>query len=331
MLASTPERGQADWLPGAIESRVLPWPRGAVQAAWCLGAGPPVERSLGHVDLVHLVQPFPPAPAHAVELVTVHDMFPFEHPEWYRRSERWTYRRSMALALRRASRLVVPSAYVAGSVQSMLGVDPERIEVVPEGVSGTFLGSLTDSETEATCARFGVTPGRFVICIGAISIRKNQLALVRAMAQLRDSDLALVMVGPQGYGAEAVSAELARGDGSNRVVRAGYLSEPDMAALVLAAAAVVHPALAEGFWACAPGGHGRRHPGDRGAQLLDPGGRRRRCRAGRRAGGSERLGDRAWRGGRQRRSQEEPGRGGQATGRTVQLAATCPADVRDLP
>jgi alpha-1,3-rhamnosyl/mannosyltransferase len=206
-----------------------------------------VERSLGHVDVVHLLQPFPPAPAHAAELVTVHDMFPFEHPEWYRRSERWTYRRSMALALRRASRLVVPSAYVGGRVQSLLGVDAERIEVVPEGVSGTFLGSLADSETEATCARFGVTPGRFAICIGAISIRKNQLALVRAMAQLPDADFALVMVGPEGYGAEAVDAELARADVSNRVIRAGYLSEADMAALVLAAAAVVHPALAEGF------------------------------------------------------------------------------------
>jgi glycosyltransferase involved in cell wall biosynthesis len=67
------------------------------------------------------------------------------------------------------------------------------------------------------------------------------------MARLPDADFALVMVGPEGYGAEAVSAELARGDRSNRVVRAGYLSEPDMAALVLAAAAVVHPALAEGF------------------------------------------------------------------------------------
>jgi hypothetical protein len=98
-----------------------------------------VERSLGHIDLVHLVQPFPPAPAHAAELVTVHDLFPFEHPEWYRRSERWTYRRSIALALRRANRLVVPSAYVGGRVQSLLGVDPDRIEVVPEGVSGTFL------------------------------------------------------------------------------------------------------------------------------------------------------------------------------------------------
>jgi glycosyltransferase involved in cell wall biosynthesis len=247
MLASTPEPGQADWLPAGIESRVLPWPRGAVQAAWCLGAGPRVERSLGHVDLVHLVQPFPPAPAHAVELVTVHDVFPFEHPGWYRRSERWTYRRSTALALRRATRLVVPSAYVGGRVQSVLGVDPERIEVVPEGVSGTFLGSLTDSETEATCARFGVAPGRFAICIGAISIRKNQLALVRAMAQLPDAGFALVLAGPEGYGAETVSAELARGDGSNRVVRTGYLSEADMASLVLAAAAVVHPALAEGF------------------------------------------------------------------------------------
>jgi alpha-1,3-rhamnosyl/mannosyltransferase len=153
----------------------------------------------------------------------------------------------MALALRRATRLVVPSAYVGGRVRSVLGVDAERVEVVPEGVSGTFLGSPADTETEATCARFGVTPGRFAICIGAISIRKNQLALVRAMAQLPDADFALVMVGPEGYGAEAVDAELARADVSNRVIRAGYLSEADMRALVLAAGAVVHPALAEGF------------------------------------------------------------------------------------
>jgi alpha-1,3-rhamnosyl/mannosyltransferase len=193
------------------------------------------------------MQPFPPVRVDAAQLVTVHDMFPFEHPEWYPRSEPWVYRRCMALARRRASRLVVPSAYVAGRVEELLSVNPDRIEVVPEGVSGTFLDPPPDRDTEAICARFGVVPGRFAICIGAISVRKNQLALVRAVAQLRDADFALVMVGPDGHGAEHVTAELARDDGRSRVVRTGYLSEPDMAALVRAAAAVAHPALAEGF------------------------------------------------------------------------------------
>lgn len=247
VLASTREPSHADWLPSEIESRVLPWPRGAVQAAWCLGTGPHLERNLGRLDAVHLMAPFPPVRVRAAQIVTVHDVFPFEHPEWYPRSEPWVFRRCMALARRRASRLVVPSGYVAGRVESVLGVRPERIEVVPEGVSGTFVGSVPDRETGAICAGFGVAPGRFAICIGAISIRKNQLALVRAMAQLPDAEFALVLVGPDGHGAETVTAELARGDGRNRVIRAGYLSEPDMAALVRAAAAVVHPALAEGF------------------------------------------------------------------------------------
>jgi glycosyltransferase involved in cell wall biosynthesis len=191
------------------------------------------------------MQPFPPVRARAAQVVTVHDVFPFEHPEWYPRSEPWVYRRCMALALRRASRFVVPSAYVAGRLASLLDVNPERIEVVPEGVSATFLGSAADGEADAVCDRFGVTPGRFAVCIGAISIRKNQVALVRAMVALPDPGFTLVMVGPDGHGAETVTAELARAAG--RVVQTGYLSEPDMAALVRRAAAVVHPALAEGF------------------------------------------------------------------------------------
>jgi glycosyltransferase involved in cell wall biosynthesis len=190
------------------------------------------------------MQPFPPVRARAAQVVTVHDVFPFEHPEWYPRSEPWVYRRCLALARRRASRFVVPSAYVSGRLAN-LGVDPERIEVVPEGVSGTFLGSAADGEADTVCDRFGVTPGRFAVCIGAISIRKNQLALVRAMAALPDPGFALVMVGPDGHGAETVTAEAARS--AARVVRTGYLPEPDMAALVRTAGAVVHPALAEGF------------------------------------------------------------------------------------
>lgn len=153
----------------------------------------------------------------------------------------------MALAVRRVRRFVVPSVHVAGRLKAILGVDPDRIEVVPEGVSGTFLAPLSDAEIETVCERFQVVRGRFAVCIGAISIRKNQLTLIRASAQLSVESFALVLVGSDGYGTEAVEAELARHDRGIRVIRAGYLPERHMAALVQAAATVVHPALAEGF------------------------------------------------------------------------------------
>jgi len=129
----------------------------------------------------------------------------------------------------------------------MFEVDPDRIDVVPEGVSGTFLAPASGAEIEAVCARFGIAPRRFAICVGAISTRKNQLTLVRAAAKLSEKNFALVLVGSSGYGADAVEAELARHDGRARVIRAGYLHEREMAVLVRVAAAVVHPALAEGF------------------------------------------------------------------------------------
>lgn len=247
VLASTPEPEAPRWVPRGIETRVLPWPRRPVHAAWCLGLGPRLELSLGSLDIAHLIQPFPPAPTKAPEIATVHDLFPFEHPGWYRRSERWSYRRSIDLVLRRARRIVVPSRYVAERVSASLGIDPSCVEVVRLGVSGAFAKVRSREEVVATCARFGVEPGSFVVCVGAVSTRKNVIALVRAAAERAAQSVPLVMVGPDGIGADAVSAEIARLDGKARVVRTGYLSDPETAALVQGAAVLVHPALGEGF------------------------------------------------------------------------------------
>jgi glycosyltransferase involved in cell wall biosynthesis len=247
VLVSTPEGEPACRLPGPIPTHVLPWPRRPVQAAWCLDSGPALERSLGQVDVVHLVQPFPPARSWAPQVATVHDLFPFEHPEWYRPSERWTYRRSVWLVIRRAARIVVPSAYVRARLVAALGVEPARIAVVPQGVSGAFGRARDERRIAAVCGRFGLEPGRFVVSVGAVSTRKNAITLVRAMGELGRGEVALALVGPDGYGAKHVDAEIARNEGGGRVVRTGYLSDADTATLVQAAAVLAHPTLAEGF------------------------------------------------------------------------------------
>lgn len=247
VMASTPEPQTPKWTPPRVQTAVVPWPRRPVHAAWLLGVGPLVERSLGHLDVVHLLFPFPPARTAAPQVVTVHDVMPFEHPEWYPRSERAIYRRAARLTLRRASRIVVPSAYVAARLSANFDVEPGRITVVPQGVSGVFAYGGSSADVSATCARVGVQPGRFAISVGAVSTRKNLIPLIHAMRDVGDSSFPLVIVGPDGFGAEATHAAIAQLGDAAQVRRTGYLPDEEVAALVKAAAVLVHPALEEGF------------------------------------------------------------------------------------
>ncbi len=197
--------------------------------------------------MAHLLTPFPPVKTAAPQLVTVHDVMPFEHPEWYPPSERWIFRRTAKLVLRRARRIVVPSVYMADRLVALLDVDSARIETVPHGVSGTFASVQSEHDIAATCARFGVEPGRFAVCVGWVATRKNLIPLIRAMAELPGQRIPLLLVGPDGHGAETVDAEIARLDGTVRVLRTGFLSDAETAALVRGAAVLLHPSLGEGF------------------------------------------------------------------------------------
>ena len=247
VLASIPEAQDADWIPTSVDRRVIRWPRRPVQLAWSLGAGPLLERSLGSLSVAHLLQPFPPVRASAPAVVTVHDLFPLEHPEWYSRSHGWAGRQGIRWAVRRATRIVVPSGYVAERLAGLLGVSAPRVEVVPHGVSGVFSSAVAGPEMADVCRRFGVSPGRFAVCVGAVSARKNSIVLVRAAAQLGPAGLPLVMIGADWHGSEQVDEAIGRLNGQARVLRTGYLPDATTAALVQAAAVLLHPALAEGF------------------------------------------------------------------------------------
>lgn len=247
VVSSTREDEQAGWIPSRVQKTVVPWPRRPVQLAWSLGTGPRLERSLGPLSVTHLLQPFPPVRTRAPQLVTMHDLFPLEHRSWFSWSERWTFRRSIELLLRRAATIVVPSAYVAERVSGLLRIEPSRVRVVPLGVSGAFSAAGSERIICEACRRFGVSPGRFAVCVGAVSTRKNVIALVRALAELGSAGLPLVMIGPDGQGSREVDAEIARLDGRSRVLRTGFLPDADAAALVQGAAVLLHPALGEGF------------------------------------------------------------------------------------
>jgi glycosyltransferase involved in cell wall biosynthesis len=128
-------------------------------------------------------------------------------------------------------------------------------------VTNTYLAvdvpSPTPAEVEAVCAAAGLRPGDYILHAGTIERRKNIGRLIEAY-RASFSTRALVLAGPEGWGAAeelaaadgllvAPGAEARAALGRPRVMRIDWMGRSELVALMRGAAAVVAPALAEGF------------------------------------------------------------------------------------
>ena len=152
---------------------------------------PWVLRRIG-ANLVHgpvFVGPlFAPCPV----VVTIHDLGFIRFPHLFRPANRLYLTVLTRLSARRARRLIAVSAHAAAETTRLLGVPPERIEVVYHGVDPDFR-PLPADEVVAFRECRGL-PERFVLFVGTLEPRKNLVRLVEAFSAL---------VGPEGNGIHA--------------------------------------------------------------------------------------------------------------------------------
>ena len=198
------------------------------------------------LDLVHYPrQIVPPALGVGVPtVITVHDVFPFTHPDLYSAPIRVHHQALVRGAARRATRVIVPSEHSRDSAAEVCGVPAERIAVIPWGVSERF--HPRPAPPERLRERFGID-GPYVVCVGTLEPRKNLPVLLEAFARLPGDlrDHRLVLIGGSGWKTSTFGGALAAlGD---RAVLTGYVADDELVELVSSAACFAHPALFEGF------------------------------------------------------------------------------------
>jgi alpha-1,3-rhamnosyl/mannosyltransferase len=185
-------------------------------------AFPRVLRALG-ADLVHTQYALPlrsPCPG----VVTVHDLSFARNPELMGSRDRFVFRRMVPRAVRDAVRVLTVSERTKRDLVELYGVPPAKIVVAPNGIDPVFTP--------------GEGPRDFVLAVGAIQRRKNQLAALDAANEV---GLPLVVVGPEKD--RAVADELRR-----RGARLeGYVEPERLARLYRSAACLVQPSRFEGF------------------------------------------------------------------------------------
>lgn len=166
-------------------------------------------------------------------VVTLHDLVPLKQPRRYLRTglkHRLRYE-----AVRRATRVIVPSRAVEDDARRLLGLD--EVDVVPEAPARAF---RPITAPRGLLARLRL-PERFLLWVGGLDPLdpRKRIELLAERAAAGDCT-PLVLVGR--YDSDSASLEV-----PGRVLLTGRVSDEELAALYSAADALVLPSDEEGF------------------------------------------------------------------------------------
>jgi glycosyltransferase involved in cell wall biosynthesis len=184
----------------------------------------PRAAARAHVDVLHCTIFRAPPRSRVPTILTVHDLAVLRHPDVFPAWTRLYGRTALRPTIRAVDRVFAVSEFSKRETVELTGVDPDRIDVVPNALEPAFGpdGPALD--------------GDYVLAVGTLEPRKNLKRIIEATRQV---GVELRLVGAPGWGDAGV-------EGSH-VTWLGRIDDDELAAAYRGARALVFPSLYEGF------------------------------------------------------------------------------------
>ena len=231
-------------LGGRVRAVVLPVSARS-RAQWSLGELALVSlaaRRAG-VELVHAMANFGPPWGAFRRVLTIHDLQYKAVPDLFSRPLHAATSALVSLASRRADRIIAVSAAGREEIVAGLGIEPARIDVVPNGVRPAPVGAEVSGMRE----RLGAGERPVALTVATNLAHKNLPVLFDALALIAPHERPLLALAGHGTDDAGLRAR-ARAAGVDEDVRLlGGLSTGELDALYASAALLVLPSLHEGF------------------------------------------------------------------------------------
>lgn len=178
-------------------------------------------------------------------VVTVHDVIFRRFPQFYTLIDRKIYDRKFNMAVHAATRVIAISEATARDIVEFYGVDPSKIDVVYQGCHQQFCREVPHDEIEAVKAKYAIERP-YVITVGTVESRKNQMMAVRGLRGLPD-EFDLVIVGRRTPYARAIDSYIDTYYSSPRVRFLEGVPFGDLPALYAGALFSSYTSRCEGF------------------------------------------------------------------------------------
>ncbi len=237
-------RDGLDVLPPNWEERVLNWPP---KYLWTI------------VRLSIEMMQHPPdvlfVPAHGLPLIApkksiaaIHDIGYERFPELYKPWQPIYHRYFLRRELKECSTIITISEFTKKEIEDVCGPVRVPIAITPLAYdTEKFFSPLPQKDSSRVRVAYDLTRPYFFF-IGRLEKKKNIFGLLDAFAQFAKTNSShdLVLVGPWGFGKEAVERRI-QASLANRIHKLSWVPADDIPALMAGATALVFPTFYEGF------------------------------------------------------------------------------------
>jgi glycosyltransferase involved in cell wall biosynthesis len=175
-------------------------------------------------DVLHCTIFRAPTRSRVPTILTVHDLAVLRHPEVFPAWTRLYGRTLLRRTIRGVDRVFAVSEFSRREAVELAGVDPGRVDVVPNALEPVFR------------AEGGHAAGDYVLAVGTLEPRKN---LARVVAATARAGVELRLVGAPGWGDA--------GSNGAHVTWLGRIGDEELAAAYRGARCLAFPSLYEGF------------------------------------------------------------------------------------
>lgn len=215
------------------------------QTLWQQVRTPP-ELNSSRCDIFHYPSFDPPGVRGKRLVVTCPDIEPLILPSLFSRRIVFYYR-LLTRRMRAASRIIVFSASTGKDLDSVLGIDTERIKVIPLGVESRF-APADESWRDEVVSKYHL-PEKYVLYVGNTMPHKNLPRLVEAFAAVRLSHphVELLLAGAKDKYRHQVEAAISSSGLVGAIRFIGKVPETDLPAIYSCASVFAFPSLYEGF------------------------------------------------------------------------------------
>ncbi len=180
-------------------------------------------------------------------VVTIHDLIFMRFPEFYPFFDRLIYKKKFELACNQSDAIVAISQQTANDIQEFFKIDDSKIKIIYQDCSSLYHQKPNNETIDEILKTYNLTQNEYIICVGTMEERKNQLKLVQALAQTNNKSIKLVFAGKPTDYKKLVFAEVAKLKLQSQVQFLDYIPLNHLPALYAGARINVYVSVFEGF------------------------------------------------------------------------------------
>jgi glycosyltransferase involved in cell wall biosynthesis len=178
-------------------------------------------------------------------IVTIHDLIYIRFPQYFPVIDRLIYRWKGQYACKHADGILAISERTKQDLVSLFNVPAAKIKVIYQSCDDSFKQPFTTVRLSEVKLKYAL-PEQYILNVGTIEERKNQLLLVKALADVPGS-VKLVLIGKQQAYAKTIHEEIDRLGINDRVIFLKDVSFLDLPGIYQLAKLFVYPSVYEGF------------------------------------------------------------------------------------